>query len=108
MQPCEATALLMKHHNDEVLCKSSTLNDIDLPPNEPEDQASLVSSSWLVELLQDCFCKDVEVTLDRQLLPQAREIEHSVKVKCLISSSVLYVSLGMLSARPMRQGYSNE
>lgn len=55
------------------------------PPQQrlEEEDGSSVSSSWMTELLQDCFCKDTELVLDNALFPRGVQIEQSVKVRCL-------------------------
>lgn len=54
----------------------------------PEMQDSSVSADWLVEVLEDCFMKDVQLAFDTALKAKAIEIQANVKVKLLSAKEV--------------------
>ena len=46
----------------------------------PEQVEPIVSGSWLVEVLEDCFVKDVQHAMDTVLSSKAQQVQSSVEV----------------------------
>lgn len=50
------------------------------PEVQDEDDVTNVSSNWMIELVEDCFAKDIQNAMNAMLIPRAREIQANVKV----------------------------
>ena len=54
----------------------------------PEQAEPNVSGNWLVELLEDCFVKDVRHVMDTVLSSKAQQVQASVEVKLLLNDAL--------------------